>query len=483
MSQQIIFVSAVTDEFGDYRKRLCAELIAQHVIVRTQEHLPVTGEDTLGKIDSQIADCNAVIHLVGEMPGAPALHLEGLKRKYPEFAERLPALAPSINTGSPALSYTQWEAYLALYHGIKLFIATPTPDAARDATFRREAKLQQAQADHLVRLRALGRHPEISFANADQLMAGILKSAVLELLRAADARLNDQNASRLLDLLDRQEVVESIVDEQQGELRVVCGKDDGGINDLRQRLKDVELPWLSRRERRADFDRMSQAEWRKYLLREGETIGWTPHHLTWPLAEEQLGGLTVAEAHDRFIRALLNRFPEARASGPDALAKLHEHLEAVRERHVIFSDIPDRCPRASDSAELVGRLSQTFKSSPGERFRVIIYVETPAKPRLMERFSQAAVSDLLRDHPSVRKVSLPEVRRDQLLEWASLAENVVEMSANRIMEEVGAVYETAGRTPRPFGLALRSSQPPRSLPMKTLRGGLWDRVRGWSAKT
>ena len=219
MSHVVIFLSAVTDEFRDYRDKLRAELQLRHATVRTQEDLKATGEDTLNKLDSYIEPCDAVIHLAGDMPGAPATHLDGLKRKYSDLAERFPVLATSINTGVPPLSYTQWEAYLALYHGIRLFIATPTPEAARYEKFAKKEELQQAQKDHLARLRALGRHPEITFSNVDQLMTRILSSAILELLSAASSHLSQQNVSRLLDLLNRQDAVEMIVDENQGELR------------------------------------------------------------------------------------------------------------------------------------------------------------------------------------------------------------------------------------------------------------------------
>lgn len=32
------------------------------------------------------------------------------------------------------VTYTQWEAWLAIYHGRRLFIAVPAPKAVRDKT-------------------------------------------------------------------------------------------------------------------------------------------------------------------------------------------------------------------------------------------------------------------------------------------------------------------------------------------------------------
>ena len=38
-------------------------------------------------------------------------------QRYPDFAKLLPVLQTSLQPDAPALSYTQWEAWLALYHG------------------------------------------------------------------------------------------------------------------------------------------------------------------------------------------------------------------------------------------------------------------------------------------------------------------------------------------------------------------------------
>ena len=52
---------------------------------------------------------------------------------------RLPVLADSVVSGLPHLSYTQWEAYLALYHGKRIHIYRPAEGAPRDATFQLKA--------------------------------------------------------------------------------------------------------------------------------------------------------------------------------------------------------------------------------------------------------------------------------------------------------------------------------------------------------
>jgi hypothetical protein len=77
----------------------------------------------------------------------------------------LPALRDSLETGSPPLSYTQWEAYLAVYHRKRLFLCIPEPSAPRGPAYQGDETQRAQQKAHLERLRALVRYAEISFAN------------------------------------------------------------------------------------------------------------------------------------------------------------------------------------------------------------------------------------------------------------------------------------------------------------------------------
>jgi hypothetical protein len=82
------------------------------------------GGDTLDKVDVYIGYCDAVVHLVGSMTGADPSkrELRALLTKYPDLDNKLPPLDEVLKKGV-AVSYTQWEAWLALYHGKRLFIA------------------------------------------------------------------------------------------------------------------------------------------------------------------------------------------------------------------------------------------------------------------------------------------------------------------------------------------------------------------------
>lgn len=149
-----------------------------------QEDFIATGEETLDKLDDYIRQCDAVVHLVGDMTGAsaqaPSVAL--IRSRYPDFTSRLPVLEPFLEPNGPALSYTQWEAWLALYHRKMLIIAVPQDGAPRDETYRLVDGQREAQQAHLSLLARVERYPEIRFANADRLVVELLRSRLHDIL-------------------------------------------------------------------------------------------------------------------------------------------------------------------------------------------------------------------------------------------------------------------------------------------------------------
>src|SRR5580698_6142111 len=117
-----IFLSAVSDEFRAYRDALRRDLTRYNVEVKVQEDFKDLGGETLDKLDVYIKNCDAVIHLIGEMTGSPAdqRYVRALLAKYRDVADRLPPLGDAL-AKSVEISYTQWEAWLALYHRKTLF--------------------------------------------------------------------------------------------------------------------------------------------------------------------------------------------------------------------------------------------------------------------------------------------------------------------------------------------------------------------------
>jgi Domain of unknown function (DUF4062) len=184
-----IFLSTVSAEFRSYRDALRRYLDRPNVTVKVQEDFIATGTETLDMLDEYIRACDAVIHLVGDMTGAPAQppSVAVIRERYSDLPERLPVLGPFLAADAPALSYTQWEAWLALYHRKVLIIAAPESTAQRDGDYQLDEAQRAAQQAHLERLAAVERYPAFGFASVDRLAAEVLRSKLQEILARAGA--------------------------------------------------------------------------------------------------------------------------------------------------------------------------------------------------------------------------------------------------------------------------------------------------------
>jgi tetratricopeptide (TPR) repeat protein len=178
-----VLISTVSDEFRPYRDLLRADLERHNVHVKVQEDFKNLGGDALDKLDVYIAHCDAVVHLVGDMTGSPADAREqsALLAKYPDLAMQLPPLGEALKDGA-AISYTQWEAWLALYHGKLLLIAKAADAAERGPAYARPGDKGAAQIRHLSRLEAVKRYPGCTFASPADLAKHIAYTAILDLL-------------------------------------------------------------------------------------------------------------------------------------------------------------------------------------------------------------------------------------------------------------------------------------------------------------
>src|SRR5262245_43279200 len=96
------------------------------------------------------------------------------------MSERLGIGRGTLLAPDAAISYTQWEAYLAVYHGKRLFIAEATRDATREpATYRREPQQMTSQQAHRERLRRLmDRWHELQFDGPDDVAHKLLPALV-----------------------------------------------------------------------------------------------------------------------------------------------------------------------------------------------------------------------------------------------------------------------------------------------------------------
>jgi hypothetical protein len=178
-----IFLSAVSREFGDYRDQLRSDLTRPDVDVKVQEDFKDFGVVMLDKLDYYISCCDAVVHLVGDMAGSDAepASTTSIITKYPDITDKLPPLRDALASGL-GISYTQWEAWLALYHGKALVIAKAENAAPRGPKYAPTKTSRAAQEMHLQRLRAVERYPGFTFTSLDNLAKQIAYGTILDLL-------------------------------------------------------------------------------------------------------------------------------------------------------------------------------------------------------------------------------------------------------------------------------------------------------------
>jgi tetratricopeptide (TPR) repeat protein len=165
-----VFLSSVSDEFGADRKQLRGDFTRHDIHVKEQDEFKDLGRGTLAKLDEYVVHSDAVVHLVGKLAGASpgAADETALLEKYPRLTTKLPPLDEALKDGG--LSYTQWEAWLALYHDKVLLIAKAPGD------------LGAGQAKHLARLKAAERFPCCEFTSADNLAKQLYAHGILDLL-------------------------------------------------------------------------------------------------------------------------------------------------------------------------------------------------------------------------------------------------------------------------------------------------------------
>jgi tetratricopeptide (TPR) repeat protein len=182
-----LFLSCVSDEFRDYRDALRGALTRPNVEVKIHEDFKALGGDTLGMLEDYIGQCEAVVHFVGDMAGStPAIgSVDDLLQRRPDLAARLAAKGMA-REALESLTYTQWEAWFAVGFGKDLLIVAPA-ESARGSKFAPTGASRASQAEHLKRLKAIDRYPGPPFTGADNLVAQIVNSAVIDALVKARA--------------------------------------------------------------------------------------------------------------------------------------------------------------------------------------------------------------------------------------------------------------------------------------------------------
>jgi Domain of unknown function (DUF4062) len=193
MADAKLFLSCVWDEFGEYRDELRRALTRPNVEIKIQEDFQNLGGDTLALLETYVESCDVVVHFIGDMAGSTPKpsSVDDLLRRRPDLAARL--AEKGMDRGAlGCLTYTQWEAWLAIgfnQNGAKknLVIVAPAIGLKRSLSFAPTDATRASQADHLTWLRAINFYPAKPFTSADNLVARVFGSAVLDALKKAHA--------------------------------------------------------------------------------------------------------------------------------------------------------------------------------------------------------------------------------------------------------------------------------------------------------
>ncbi|MCA9117150.1 MAG: hypothetical protein KDA79_18895, partial [Planctomycetaceae bacterium] len=172
-----LFLSAASAEFGDLREQMADDAQTKHSEVKHQGNFASSGTKLLEKLDDYIRTCDAVIHLIGCRSGSVAnpVGVQAMLTRYPDLPGRLPWLREELERSEHRLTYTQWEAYLALYHRILcLVFCTPETTAwpENSALDDEQAELQRL---HLSRLKAIN-HDCHTVKDRSELRLDVVKS-------------------------------------------------------------------------------------------------------------------------------------------------------------------------------------------------------------------------------------------------------------------------------------------------------------------
>jgi len=149
MADVKLFLSCVSDEFAVWRETLRHALTLPNVEVKKQEDFKALGGDTLAMLEAYIESCDVVVHFVGDMAGSTPKpsSVDDLLKRRPELVARL-ADKGMTREALGRLTYTQWEAWLAVGFN-KDGAKAPAESAGRGSKFEPDDASRASQAEHL----------------------------------------------------------------------------------------------------------------------------------------------------------------------------------------------------------------------------------------------------------------------------------------------------------------------------------------------
>src|SRR4051794_19780387 len=168
-----VFISSVTPELGRCREAVAQEVRIKELETRVQEDFAQGGGTLLEWLRDKIAECDAVILLMGQRAGAfPTEDHAAVLGPIDQFNRYVQA------TGQTGASYTQWEYLLAKHLDKLTYVFFSGPDYVPDQPDDEAAEGRASQAAFLNWVKRTGKHRG-TFADVHELR---LKVARLNLV-------------------------------------------------------------------------------------------------------------------------------------------------------------------------------------------------------------------------------------------------------------------------------------------------------------
>ena len=182
---------------GSYRTAIANYLAESGQKVVFQEQFLQAGSSTLGKLDKYIArECKAVIQLLGKAAGAypKSDELTEFLSSHPNLLANQPRLREELaGANFSSLSYTQWEAVLAIHYAITLLLYAIDENAPRVPAFNPDPAQMESQHQHRTRMAGfVSRHPT-PVHSVDELLLKISQELMREGLTIGALKRKVQN--------------------------------------------------------------------------------------------------------------------------------------------------------------------------------------------------------------------------------------------------------------------------------------------------
>ncbi len=234
-----IFISAVSNELGHYRREVARVLRRKGLEVRDQEHFSQGPATLIERLSDYIQRCEAVVLLVGERCGAFPTDTHAAALGAIPIFDRYRAA-----TGQSRASYTQWEFMLAKHHGRKTYVFLTDAGFRPDDSDTEAADLPACQQAYRAWIKDVGEHRD-TLTTPAKLIEDVLVLPFPEFGRPKPIALPYASLGTLFKGRERflAELRESLKHTEDGHATAIVGKALHGLGGVGKTRLAVEYAW------------------------------------------------------------------------------------------------------------------------------------------------------------------------------------------------------------------------------------------------